>query len=185
MEAASMSPMEATSMSPMEATSMSPMEAASMSPMEAASMSTIRGIIPIVTSAPQHPNNHHHIISLRVGCVDSSIGALWDMICANRSAKSLHISPMASLVLTDSSQLTSDSQNLEKGEWGVGGVEAGTINLGPTLAIGKGRKIRSLFYSSPTASLVLTDSSQLTYDSQHVESTVQNVVVERGRVLES
>nr|CAD7579649.1 unnamed protein product [Timema californicum] len=44
---------------------------------------------------------------------------------------------MASLVLTDSSQLTSDSQHL--------GI-----------------------YSSPMASLVLTDSSQLTSDSQHL-----------------
>nr|CAD7269212.1 unnamed protein product [Timema shepardi] len=46
-------------------------------------------------------------------------------------------SPVASLVLTDSSQLTSDSQHL--------GI-----------------------YSSPVASLVLTDSSQLTSDSQHL-----------------
>nr|CAD7202615.1 unnamed protein product [Timema douglasi] len=44
---------------------------------------------------------------------------------------------MASLVLTDSSQLTSVSQHL--------GI-----------------------YSSPVASLVLTDSSQLTSDSQHL-----------------
>nr|CAD7262012.1 unnamed protein product [Timema shepardi] len=44
---------------------------------------------------------------------------------------------MSSLVLTDSSQLTSDSQHL--------GI-----------------------YSSPVASLVLTDSSQLTSDSQHL-----------------
>nr|CAD7574988.1 unnamed protein product [Timema californicum] len=46
-------------------------------------------------------------------------------------------SPVASLVLTDSSQLTSDSQHL--------GI-----------------------YSSPVTSLVLTDSSQLTYDSQRL-----------------
>nr|CAD7264362.1 unnamed protein product [Timema shepardi] len=46
-------------------------------------------------------------------------------------------SPVASLVLTDSSQLTSDSQHL--------GI-----------------------YRSPVASLVLTDSSQLTSDSQHL-----------------
>nr|CAD7200214.1 unnamed protein product [Timema douglasi] len=46
-------------------------------------------------------------------------------------------SPMDSLVLTDSSQLTSDSQHL------------GT-------------------YSSPMTSLVLTDSSQLTSDSLHL-----------------
>nr|CAD7415751.1 unnamed protein product [Timema poppensis] len=46
-------------------------------------------------------------------------------------------SPMASLVLTDSSQLTSDSHHL--------GI-----------------------YSSPMASLVLTDSSQLTSDRQHL-----------------
>nr|CAD7267952.1 unnamed protein product [Timema shepardi] len=47
-------------------------------------------------------------------------------------------SPVASLVLTDSSHLTSDSQHL--------GI-----------------------YSSPVASLVLTDSSQLTSDSQHLD----------------
>nr|CAD7268180.1 unnamed protein product [Timema shepardi] len=46
-------------------------------------------------------------------------------------------SPVASLVLTDSSQLTSDSQHLDT-------------------------------YSSPVASLVLTDSSQLTSDSKHL-----------------
>nr|CAD7268376.1 unnamed protein product [Timema shepardi] len=49
----------------------------------------------------------------------------------------IYSSPVASLVLTDSSQLTSDSQHL--------GI-----------------------YSSPVASLVLTDSSQLTSDSQHL-----------------
>nr|CAD7259256.1 unnamed protein product [Timema shepardi] len=51
----------------------------------------------------------------------------------------IYISPMASLVLTDSSQLTSNSQHL--------GI-----------------------YSSPIASLVLTDSSQLTSDTVSCQS---------------
>nr|CAD7201119.1 unnamed protein product [Timema douglasi] len=54
-----------------------------------------------------------------------------------RSSKGIYSSPISSLVPTDSSQLTSDSQPL--------GI-----------------------YSSPVASLVLTDSSQLTSDNQHL-----------------
>nr|CAD7573321.1 unnamed protein product [Timema californicum] len=58
-------------------------------------------------------------------------------------------SPMASLVLTDSSQLTSDSQYL--------GI-----------------------YSSPVASLVLTDSSQLTSDSQHLAGSRSSQGIHSG-----
>nr|CAD7576854.1 unnamed protein product [Timema californicum] len=57
---------------------------------------------------------------------------------------------MTSLVLTDSSQLTSDSQHL--------GI-----------------------YSSPMTSLVLTDSSQLTSDSQHLD--ISGVLKDGGSVI--
>nr|CAD7262135.1 unnamed protein product [Timema shepardi] len=56
----------------------------------------------------------------------------------------LYSSPMASLVLTDSSQLTSDRQHLGYAKHSI------------------------ITYSSPVAYLVLTDSSQLTSDSQHL-----------------
>nr|CAD7198897.1 unnamed protein product [Timema douglasi] len=65
------------------------------------------------------------------------------------SGAGIYSNPMASLVLTDSSQLTSDSQHL--------GI-----------------------YSSPMASLVLTDSSQLTSDSQHIAMSI----VKGARVCE-
>nr|CAD7460218.1 unnamed protein product [Timema tahoe] len=61
-------------------------------------------------------------------------------MCKAEAQNDRYSSPMASLVLTDSSQLTSDSQHL--------GI-----------------------YSSPVASLVLTDSSQLTSDSQQLVAT--------------
>nr|CAD7266828.1 unnamed protein product [Timema shepardi] len=74
------------------------------------------------------------------------------------SCTDIYSSPVTSLVLTDSSQLTSDSQHL--------GI-----------------------YSSPVTSLVLTDSSQLTSDSQHlgiysgpVSSIHQNLKESNGAV---
>nr|CAD7413429.1 unnamed protein product [Timema poppensis] len=71
----------------------------------------------------------------------SSVASLVLTDCSQLTSDSKHLgmysSPVASLVLTDCSQLTSDSKHL------------GT-------------------YSSPVASLVLTDSSRLTSDSQYL-----------------
>nr|CAD7195035.1 unnamed protein product [Timema douglasi] len=68
-------------------------------------------------------------VGLKSAQVHTRVDQLW--------VQGRYSSLMASLVLTDSSQLTSDSQHL--------GI-----------------------YSSPMASLVLTDSSQLTSDSRHL-----------------
>nr|CAD7572566.1 unnamed protein product [Timema californicum] len=97
-------------------------------------------------------------------------------------------SPMASLVLTYSSQLTSDSQHLEsKGSnpphdltdtWQSQNIDKaasawrdGTTNSNSGVATTL--QASDTCYSSPTASLVLTDSSQLTSDSQHLEHIIQ------------
>nr|CAD7262013.1 unnamed protein product [Timema shepardi] len=74
----------------------------------------------------------------------------------------MYSSPTASLVLTDSSQLTSDSQHL--------GMYSSPV---ASLVLTDGSQLTSDsqhlgIYSSPVASLVLTDISQLTYDSQHL-----------------
>nr|CAD7419215.1 unnamed protein product [Timema poppensis] len=75
---------------------------------------------------------------------------------------------MASLVLSDSSQLTSDSQHL-------------CVYSSPTasLVLSDSSQLTSdsqhlCVYSSPMASLVLTDSSQLTSDSQHLAVSCQS-----------
>nr|CAD7268241.1 unnamed protein product [Timema shepardi] len=62
------------------------------------------------------------------------------------------VDPMATLVLTDSSQLTSDSQHL--------GIYSSPV---ASLVLTSGSQHLGI-YSSPMASLVLTDSSQLTSD---------------------
>nr|CAD7263368.1 unnamed protein product [Timema shepardi] len=79
-------------------------------------------------------------------------------------------SPMTSLVLTDTSQLTSDSQHLD--------VDNIDQQKQPTWKSSNFKfwmerlVLQKLVnYSSPMASLVLTDSSQLTSDSQHLESS--------------
>nr|CAD7196823.1 unnamed protein product [Timema douglasi] len=77
---------------------------------------------------------------------------LYSTILSFISLKLYNYYIIASLVLTDSSQLTSDSQHLD-------------------------------IYSSPMASLVLTDSSQLTSDSQHLgiySSPVASLVLTDG-----
>nr|CAD7263734.1 unnamed protein product [Timema shepardi] len=80
-------------------------------------------------------------VSQHLGIYSSLVASLVLTDSSQLTSDSQHLgiysSPMASLVLTDSSQLTSDSQHL--------GI-----------------------YSIPMASLVLTDSSQLTSDSQHL-----------------
>nr|CAD7589022.1 unnamed protein product [Timema genevievae] len=76
---------------------------------------------------------------------------------------------MASLVLTDSSQLTFDSQHLGKLQaecYSVLGATNIVCLQGSASLPSSG--VRPPLYSSLTASLVLTDSSQLTSDSQHL-----------------
>nr|CAD7257477.1 unnamed protein product [Timema shepardi] len=71
-------------------------------------------------------------------------------------------SPVASLVLTDSSQLTSDSQHL-----GIYSSPMSSLVLTDSSQLTSDSQHLGI-YSSPMASLVLTDSSQLTSDSQHL-----------------
>nr|CAD7400528.1 unnamed protein product [Timema poppensis] len=73
-------------------------------------------------------------------------------------------SPVASLVLSDSSQLTSDSQHL--GFTNLSGRMALEIDWAADGKIGVRIPVKCIekFYSSPMTSLVLTDSSQLTAD---------------------
>nr|CAD7265710.1 unnamed protein product [Timema shepardi] len=73
-----------------------------------------------------------------------------------------HSSPMVSLVLTDSSQLTSDSQHLGM----YSSPMASLVLTDSSQLISDSQHLG--MYSSPMASLVLTDSSQLTSDSQHL-----------------
>nr|CAD7575819.1 unnamed protein product [Timema californicum] len=72
-------------------------------------------------------------------------------------------SPMASLVLTDSSQLTSNSQHL-----GIYSSPMASLVLTDSSQLTSDSQHLGI-YSSPMASLVLTDSSQLTSDSQHLD----------------
>nr|CAD7269401.1 unnamed protein product [Timema shepardi] len=71
-------------------------------------------------------------------------------------------SPVASLVLTDSSQLTSDSKHL-----GIYSSPVASLVLTDSSQLTSDSQHLGI-YSSPVASLVLTDSSQLTSDSQHL-----------------
>nr|CAD7572204.1 unnamed protein product [Timema californicum] len=68
-------------------------------------------------------------------------------------------SPMASLVLNDSSQLTSDSQHLE---------DPTLVTLSITKSCSRYASVNN--YSSSMVSLVLTDSSQLTSNGQHLDA---------------
>nr|CAD7264388.1 unnamed protein product [Timema shepardi] len=89
-------------------------------------------------------------------------------------------SPMASLVLTDSSQLTSDSQHL-----GIYSSPVASLVLTDSSQLTSDSQHLGI-YSSPVASLVLTDRSQLTSDSQHLAielnttSALANYTTEAG-----
>nr|CAD7267054.1 unnamed protein product [Timema shepardi] len=74
----------------------------------------------------------------------------------------VYSSPMASLVLTDSSQLTSYSQHL-----GIYSSPVASLVLTDSSQLTSDSQHLDI-YSSPVASLVLTDSSQLTSDSQNL-----------------
>nr|CAD7205543.1 unnamed protein product [Timema douglasi] len=76
--------------------------------------------------------------------------------------KADYSSPMASLVLTDSSQLTSGSQHL-----GIYSSPVASLVLTDNSQLTSDSQHLGI-YSSPVASLVLTDCSQLTSDSQHL-----------------
>nr|CAD7416804.1 unnamed protein product [Timema poppensis] len=77
----------------------------------------------------------------------------------------IYSSPMASLVLTDSSQVTSDSRHL-----GIYSSPMAYLLLTYSSQLTSDSQHLGI-YSSPMASLVLTDSSQLTSDSRHLEVT--------------
>nr|CAD7206023.1 unnamed protein product [Timema douglasi] len=83
---------------------------------------------------------------------------------------------MASLVLTDSSQLTSDSQHL-----GIYSNPVASLVLTDSSQLTSNSQHLGI-YSSPVASLVLTDSSQLTSDSQHLVPVSTKCPVVRGKL---
>nr|CAD7204202.1 unnamed protein product [Timema douglasi] len=89
---------------------------------------------------------------------------------------------MASLVLTDSSQLTSDSRHL-----GIYSSPVATLVLTDSSQLTSDSQHLGI-YSSPLASLVLTDSSQLTSDSRHLgiySSSVASLVLTDSSQLTS
>nr|CAD7201290.1 unnamed protein product [Timema douglasi] len=92
-------------------------------------------------------------------------------------------SPVASLVLNDSSQLTSDSQHL-----GIYSSPVASLVLNDSSQLTSDSQHLGI-YSIPVASLVLTDSSQLTSDSQHLAvelnttSALANYATEAGYSL--
>nr|CAD7579177.1 unnamed protein product [Timema californicum] len=83
-------------------------------------------------------------------------------LTSNSQHLGIYSSPMASLVLTDSSQLTADSQHLS-----IYSSPVASLVLTDSSQLTADSQHLGI-YSSPVASLVLTDSSQLTADSQHL-----------------
>nr|CAD7420157.1 unnamed protein product [Timema poppensis] len=83
-------------------------------------------------------------------------------LTSNSQHLDIYSSPMASLVLTDSSQLTSNSQHLDI----YSSLMASLVMTDSSQLTSDSQHLG--IYSSLMASLVLTDSSQLTSDSQHL-----------------
>nr|CAD7430113.1 unnamed protein product [Timema monikensis] len=88
----------------------------------------------------------------------------------------LNSSPVASLVLTDSSQLTYDSQHL-----GIYSSPMASLVLTYSSQLTSDSQHLGI-YSSPVASLVLIDSSQLTSDSQHLAHDTKIIVKAYGAI---
>nr|CAD7576273.1 unnamed protein product [Timema californicum] len=105
---------------------------------------------------------HCYAGQLTSDCTQTSQHFLPQAAYLGHDASQVDSSPVASLVLTDSSQLTSDNQHL-----GIYSSPVASLVLTDSSQLTSDSQHLGI-YSSPVASLVLTDSSQLTSDSQHL-----------------